>query len=125
MRFAIKKVISRITNYDIGESFIYVKFRLEKFHFIEIPHLVSSYADYYTLEISKNNYKTIIIDNDFFKIHTNFTSSSFKNDTENNIIKINFSSIVHFIDTKQNISIEIEDQPDYQYYHDFNARETH
>ncbi len=105
MRFAIKTIISQVQYCDIEDRVIYVKFKLEQFHFTQIARLLAKYADYYTVEISKENYKTIVIEDDCFKITT----------SENDSIKINFNSIIHFIDTKQNISIEIEEEQEMSY----------
>ena len=108
MRSAIRNILLQIKNIGIQKGEIYIKFKLQPEHFNQIATLIPDYADYFTIELSSNNYKNLVVEDDFFKVDIPTEEDPTENTKFVNI-KILISSIIHFIDTQQNVSIEIED----------------
>ena len=116
MRAAIRHILIEIQDSGVLRNEVYIKFKLEQNHFRQIPKLIPDYADFFTIELSKNNYKNLIVHDSYFEIEIPtdilYDSGDFIKNSKFTNVTVNFASVTHFIDTEQNVSIEIEDAED-------------
>ncbi len=111
MRSAIKQIISDIPICGLGEGEILIKFSLEAKgvkidpNLLELLHtLPHKYSEYLTIELNNDNFSDLKIDpyNDRFSLNI-----TMENEKTFNII-VPFAAVLHFLDTTQNVSIELE-----------------